>query len=114
MLNSFKSEELSYKSVEFQDIYAWIKTKITGRIEVLVSRRGWRSRFISARLMLRVSTNQYGTHSMRRSKASLIYKVTGNSRAAQILLGHINIESTVRYLGVDVGNALTLSERAEI
>lgn len=57
---------------------------------------------------------EYGTHSMRRTKASLIYKATGNLRAIQILLGHTNIEHTVRYLGVDVDDALTLSERTEI
>lgn len=56
----------------------------------------------------------YGTHSLRRTKASIIYKQTGNLRAVQILLGHTNIESTVRYLGVDVEDALTLSERTEI
>ena len=54
---------------------------------------------------------EYGTHSMRRTKASLIYKATGNLRAIQILLGHTNIENTVRYLGVDIDDALTLSER---
>ena len=57
---------------------------------------------------------EYGTHSMRRTKASLIYKATGNLRAIQILLGHTNIENTVRYLGVDVDDALTLSERTYI
>ena len=57
---------------------------------------------------------EYGTHSMRRTKASLIYKATGNLRAVQILLGHTNIENTVRYLGVDVDDALTLSERTDI
>jgi integrase len=68
----------------------------------------------------RVSTvglnkREYGTHSMRRTKASLIYNATGNLRAVQILLGHTNIENTVRYLGgVDVDDALTLSERTEI
>jgi integrase len=57
---------------------------------------------------------EYGTHSMRRTKASLIYKATGNLRANQILLGHTNIENTVRYLGVDVDDALTLSERTDV
>ncbi|MCW2413471.1 integrase [Sphingobium sp. B8D3D] len=57
---------------------------------------------------------EYGTHSMRRTKAALIYKATGNLRAVQILLGHTNIENTVRYLGVDIDDALTLSERTEI
>ena len=56
----------------------------------------------------------YGTHSLRRTKASIIYKQTGNLRAVQILLGHIKIESTVRYLGVDVEDALTLAERTEL
>ena len=57
---------------------------------------------------------EYGTHSLRRTKAALIYKATGNLRAVQILLGHTNIENTVRYLGVDIDDALTLSERTEI
>jgi integrase len=57
---------------------------------------------------------EYGTHSMRRTKTALIYKATGNLRAVQILLGHTNTENTVRYLGVDVDDALTLSERTEI
>jgi site-specific recombinase XerC len=56
----------------------------------------------------------YGTHSLRRTKASLIYKRTGNLRAVQILLGYTKIESTVRYLGVDVEDALTLAEGTEI
>jgi integrase len=55
-----------------------------------------------------------GTHSLRRTKASIIYKATGNLRAVQILLGHTKIESTVRYLGVDVEDALTLAEGTEI
>jgi len=56
----------------------------------------------------------FGTHSLRRTKVSLIYKATGNLRAVQILLGHTNIENTVRYLGVDVDDALILSERTDI
>lgn len=56
----------------------------------------------------------YGTHSLRRTKASIIYKATGNLRAIQILLGHTKIENTVRYLGVDVEDALTLAEGCEI
>jgi site-specific recombinase XerC len=57
---------------------------------------------------------EYGTHSMRRTKTSLIYKATGNLRAVQILLGRSNIENTVRYLGVDIDDALTLAERTDI
>ncbi|PAQ04479.1 integrase [Mesorhizobium temperatum] len=57
---------------------------------------------------------EYGTHSLRRTKASMIYKATGNLRAVQILLGHTKIENTVRYLGVDIEDALVLAERTEI
>ena len=57
---------------------------------------------------------EYGTHSLRRTKASIIYKATGNIRAIQILLGHSKIENTVRYLGVDIEDALTLAEKTEI
>ena len=57
---------------------------------------------------------QYGTHSLRRTKAALIYKATGNLRAIQILLGYTKIENTVRYLGVDIDDALTLTEATEI
>ena len=56
----------------------------------------------------------YGTHSLRRTKASIIYKRTSYLRAVQILLGHTKIESTVRYLGVDVDDALTLAEGTEL
>jgi integrase len=58
--------------------------------------------------------DDYGTHSLRRTKASIIYKQTGNLRAVQILLGHTKIESTVRYLGVDIEDALALAERTEV
>lgn len=56
---------------------------------------------------------EYGTHSLRHTKASMIYRATG-IRAIQILLGHSKIENTVRYLGVDVEDALLLAERTEI
>ena len=56
----------------------------------------------------------YGTHSMRRTKATLIYQRTKNLRAVQLLLGHTKLESTVRYLGVEVDDALELSEQTEI
>ena len=57
---------------------------------------------------------EYGTHSLRRTKASIIYRATGNLRAVQILLGHTKIENTVRYLGVDIEDALALAESTEI
>jgi len=56
----------------------------------------------------------YGTHSLRRTKATLIYRRTGNLRAVQLLLGHTKIESTVRYLGIDIDDALAISEQVEI
>lgn len=58
--------------------------------------------------------SEYGTHSLRRTKASIIYRATGNLRAVQILLGHSKIENTVRYLGIDVEDALALAENTEI
>ena len=56
----------------------------------------------------------YGTHSLRRTKAAQIYRKTGNLRAVQLLLGHTKIESTVRYLGIEVDDALSLSEQVEL
>ena len=56
----------------------------------------------------------YGTHSLRRTKAALIYKQSGNLRAVQILLGHTKIETTVRYLRVEVEDALALAEGTEV
>ncbi|MDH3380583.1 MAG: tyrosine-type recombinase/integrase, partial [Gammaproteobacteria bacterium] len=57
---------------------------------------------------------EYGTHSMRRTKASLIYRRTKNLRAVQILLGHTKMESTIRYLGIEVEDALEMAEQTEI
>lgn len=59
-------------------------------------------------------TSTYGTHSLRRTKASLIYKKSGNLRAVQLLLGHTKIDSTVRYLGVEVDDALRLAETIDL
>jgi site-specific recombinase XerC len=61
-----------------------------------------------------MDSTAYGTHSMRRTKAAQIYRKTGNLRAVQLLLGHTKIESTVRYLGIEVDDALTLSEQVEL
>jgi len=58
--------------------------------------------------------HKYGTHSLRRTKAALIYKETGNLRAVQLLLGHTKLESTVRYLGIEVDDALHVSEQTEL
>ena len=61
-----------------------------------------------------MDSSAYGTHSMRRTKAAQIYRKTGNLRAVQLLPGHTKIESTVRYLGIEVDDALTLSEQVEL
>ncbi len=57
---------------------------------------------------------EYGTHSLRRTKAALIYRRTKNLRAVQLLLGHTKLESTVRYLGVEVDDALEMAELTEV
>jgi integrase len=56
----------------------------------------------------------YGTHSMRRTKPTLIYRRTKNLRAVQLLLGHTKLESTVRYLGIEVDDALEIAEQTEV
>ena len=56
----------------------------------------------------------YGGHSLRRTKVAMLYRKTGNLRACQLLLGHTKLESTVRYLGVELDDALALSEALEI
>ena len=57
---------------------------------------------------------KFATHSMRRTKVTVIYRRTGNLRAAQLLLGHTRIESTVRYLGVEVDDALEIAEKIDV
>tara|TARA_B100000446_G_scaffold180218_1_gene196092 strand:- start:1292 stop:1915 length:624 start_codon:yes stop_codon:yes gene_type:complete len=64
--------------------------------------------------MIGLDPELYGTHSMRRTKATLIYRRTKNLRAVQLLLGHTKLESTVRYLGVEVDDALEMAEQTEI
>jgi integrase len=63
---------------------------------------------------LGLDRSDYGTHSMRRTKATLIYRRTKNLRAVQLLLGHSKLESTVRYLGIEVDDALEISEQTEV
>ncbi|ACA15326.1 integrase family protein [Methylobacterium sp. 4-46] len=64
--------------------------------------------------LIGLDPSAYGTHSLRRTKVTLVYKRTGNIRACQLLLGHTKLESTVRYLGIEVDDALVLSEQTEI
>ena len=69
-------------------------------------------RHITRRLL--IQQTHYGTHSPSRTKATMIYKRTGNLRAVQILLGHTRIESTVRYLGVEIDDALAIAEQTDV
>ena len=64
--------------------------------------------------MIDLNPSAYGTHSLRRTKVALIYKKTGNLRASQLLLGHGKLESTVRYLGIEVDDALEISEQIDL
>ena len=69
--------------------------------------RGWVT-------LLGLEPSAYGTHSMRRTKVAQIHMETGNLRAIQLLLGHTKVDSTVRYLGVDIEGALSLSEGIDL
>lgn len=60
-----------------------------------------------------LESGSYGTHTMRRTKASLIYRRTRNLRAVQLLLGHTKLESTVRYLGIEVDDTLEIAEQTD-
>jgi site-specific recombinase XerC len=64
--------------------------------------------------LLGLDKASYGTHTMRRTKATLIYRRTKNLRAVQLLLGHTKLESTVRYLGIEVNDALEMAEQTEV
>jgi len=102
----------------------WIEEAQLGFHDFLFQSRTKHSDHISTRQYARIvngwiesiglDPEDYGTHSLRRTKASLIYKRTHNLRAVQLLLGHTKIESTVRYLGVDIDDALVLAEETEI
>jgi site-specific recombinase XerD len=61
-----------------------------------------------------LDSSAYGTHSMRWTKPAQLYKKTGNLRAVQLLLGHTKLESTVRYLGIEVDDVLSISEQVEL
>ncbi len=103
---------------------AWIEYANLNGSQFLFPSRHHRSPHLSTRQYARLveswvkdiglDPSAYGTHSMRRTKASLIYQRTKNLRAVQLLLGHTKLESTVRYLGIDVDDALEMAEQTEI
>ena len=105
-------------------ILAWLARRGGGLDEFAFPSRIDRADHISARQYARLvdewvsaiglRCEDCGTHSLRRTKAALIYKQTGNLRAVQILLGHTKIEITVRYLGVEVEDAFALAEAMEV
>lgn len=103
---------------------AWVKKANLGATDYLFPSRLESSPHLSTRQYARLVRRwvvkigldpvNYGTHSLRRTKASLIYKRTKNLRAVQLLLGHTKLESTIRYLGIEVDDALELAEQTEI
>lgn len=105
-------------------IAAWLETVKLQAHDFLFPSRLHSSPHLSTRQYARIvdhwvasaglDPSAYGTHSMRRTKATLIYKRTKNLRAVQLLLGHAKLESTVRYLGIEVDDALEISEQIEI
>lgn len=107
-----------------RSIARWVSAKGLTQEDWLFPSRMRRSQHMSTRqyarlvdvwaTLVELDPAAYGTHSMRRTKVSLLYRKTGNLRACQLLLGHTKLESTVRYLGVEVDDALELSEALEL
>lgn len=107
-----------------RSVASWIEKKALGLDDWLFPSRSKPAAHLSTRQYARLVDGwvtligldavAYVTHSMRRTKVSLLYKKTGNLRACQLLLGHTKLESTVRYLGVEVDDALELSESLEL
>ena len=105
-------------------VQAWIRQADLSGGDFLFFSRAHRDRHLTTRQYARLvagwvsligaDPSDYGTHSLRRTNATLIYRQTKNLRAVQLLLGHTKLESTVRYLGVEVDDALEIAEHMEI
>lgn len=105
-------------------IEKWVEQSNLGMQQYLFPSRKDQEKHITTRQYSRIvkswaqlasrEPSDYGTHSLRRTKATLIYRRTKNLRAVQISLGHTKIESTVRYLGIEVDDALEMAEQTEI
>ncbi len=105
-------------------VAAWIDQASLKPDQYLFPSRMSQSAHLSARQYARIveswvasiglDPSAYGTHSLRRTKATLIYRRTQNIRAVQLLLGHAKLESTVRYLGIEVDDALEIAEQTEV
>ncbi|MBK4735492.1 tyrosine-type recombinase/integrase [Noviherbaspirillum pedocola] len=107
-----------------QSVTAWIEKAHLTSNQYLFPSRVAKSPHLSTRQYARIvagwvesiglDASAYGTHTMRRTKATLIYRRTKNLRAVQLLLGHTKLESTVRYLGIEVDDALEIAEQTEV
>ena len=107
-----------------RSILAWAASPRMVASGHLFPSRMWSSPHLSTRQYARIvrswvssiglDPSAYGTHSMRRTKAALIYRKTGNLRAVQLLLGHTKMDSTVRYLGIEIEDALAIAESVEL
>ena len=105
-------------------VEAWIKTANLTQEDYLFPSRVHDSPHLDTRQYARILEGwieeigldpaAYGTHTMLRTKATLIYRKTKNLRAVQLLLGHTKLESTVRYLGIEVDDALEISEQTDV
>jgi len=114
--------ELTDQTRQAVDDYLKASGKTPGEF-LFTGRRGFRQCMTTrqyARLLsewiasIGLDPKLFGTHSLRRTKATLIYRRTGNLRAVQLLLGHTKIESTVRYLGIEVDDALAIAEQVDV
>lgn len=107
-----------------QSVARWLERRPAPGGDWLFPSRLWPGQHLSTRQYSRLvkwwieliglEPSGYGTHSLRRTKVCLLYKKTGNLRACQLLLGHTKLESTVRYLGVELDDALLMSEALEL
>ena len=107
-----------------KSVLEWVDSPTMRGCEFLFPSRFYTSPHLSTRQYARLvrewvsaiglDPTRYGTHSLRRTKVALIYRKTGNLRAVQLLLGHTNVDSTVRYLGVELEDALSIAERIDI
>ena len=105
-------------------VSAWIKKSELNSDDFLFPSRIQESPHLSTRQYARIvdswvqllglDTTSYGTHTLRRTKATLIFRRTKNLRAVQLLLGHSKLESTVRYLGIEVDDALEMAEQTDV
>ncbi len=112
--------ELTEQTRQALDDYIRIAGKKPGEFLFIGPRGQCMTRRQYARLLsewiasIGLDAHLFGTHSLRRTKATLIYRRTGNLRAVQLLLGHTKIESTVRYLGIEVDDALSIAEQVDL